>query len=693
MRAACLVAGGALAAMVALAGTVAGGGGKGLEELFAHASRETGLGYAQARADLEKAPAVAEEFLRQKIKTSQDGRERWLAEILLACVAHNAELRRLELALQQTIARTIGAYSSPWHSPPLPPSGYVLMLAGEKGIEPVTVSADALSGSAPVLSLSTPKESWLPASDNWNPLLGEILLKGWLPEEPTLLTALQTEKLAYREVVEDDYMAAALDRIAAMPGDPKLGTAGSEVRRWYARGVAEAIRPANLMAACGRPAGSACGSPPPPRSTAADAQLPPGRAYWGVGSWHRPDSRLAFADAAGQIWRWELPAWSESVAEPECRLQKWDAVKHAWETTPVQVGRRPSWPRQRPPDWAAWIRQPRVITGSDGAVLVAMVSDVYTARGRSEKHYPGTAKQRNPPYWFDAWLYRDGRWSEVQPLAEVLRSQREFFIGHFTGQTSRPGFFDLQVAGGDLWWADCEHVHVLDASGKETIWPALQERPGANPNHGTLAVGNWVNLVLLPGGTLWWLVGSNQLSALKRTPGEIQVHPVEVNNSQAMQDAYVDPDIYVARDGRAWIYGNPLFRDKSYLLAHGTWREDEGAFRWEDPEGGIWFALNPVGDSTSGGFEILHGGHRSCLPLPGIQEITGYVTPAGKDLVLVSAGDRILALHRIKQEPGWMIQSILQLRGTEERDHVWLDGHGHLVGAGGWVAHLPAGFP
>lgn len=175
------------------------------EQLLYQCKTTAGIGYAEARYQFtaESLPAAGE-LLRRKIKTSSDEHECWLAEILLARVEHSAELRKFEAALQRAVVNTAGSYAAFWHRPRPPrPGGYAIMLADDPVPDLATIPVDGRI----MLGNKTPR---LPPSDKWRSLLGEILLRGWQPEEPSLPTADRTEQRAYRRIVEDDYVDVAM---------------------------------------------------------------------------------------------------------------------------------------------------------------------------------------------------------------------------------------------------------------------------------------------------------------------------------------------------------------------------------------------------------------------------------------------------------------------------------------------------
>jgi hypothetical protein len=331
------------------------------------------------------------------------------------------------------------------------------------------------------------------------------------------------------------------------------------------------------------------------------------------------------------------------------------------------------------------VAPPVALTGSDDCLLVVAVSDVYQqiaqdhadeALGWSRVTQLGqeAAARLGRSHWLDAWLYREGTWSQPIPLADLFARERTFFLRHFTAQTPKPGFFDLQVVSDELWWIDGPNVHVRDATGKRASWRLPVDRREA------------ANLILLADGTLWHVLGRT-VTALRLSDGSIQATPQDAGLPEYCRR---HGSIRVARDGRLWMYG-VWNSNAAYRWQDGTWRRDQGLGRFtlEDSDGALWFRS---GGGEGGGYNIIKGDKRVRLSLAG-NFPKGDITLVRPDLLLASGGDRVLALVRAEDGPGWAVHRVLGVKGAFVSGRTWIDEDGNLVGAG-WVAKLPeSGFP
>ena len=172
-----------------------------VEELFAQAVSSTGETYVKVRNELlgQGPPAVA--FLREKAGSEAPEEDRWLAEIMLARAEHPDEMRALEQDLHDKVLAAKWEESWPllhyrersWRRLPLagePPPDVVYYPWEEpkpkwarKEPSPQASSREDMSERR-----SSFDERWrrywesIRISDSplWRPLLGEILLKGWI---------------------------------------------------------------------------------------------------------------------------------------------------------------------------------------------------------------------------------------------------------------------------------------------------------------------------------------------------------------------------------------------------------------------------------------------------------------------------------------------------------------------------------
>jgi len=463
--------------------------------------------------------------------------------------------------------------------------------------------------------------------------------------------------------------------------------------------------------------------------TAADRNEP-----WPVTHWVdaiRPEGLqpgTVFRDTAGHLW--SITPRDSMRRGDLGTLLKWDGEKRAWQQTPVANAPRPGWGRRSAPPWGAWARPPVVILGSKGYLLAVVVCDTYQQileaierdlspidrANRVEKEVENMRSRHTDKtdslYWLEGYLYRDGKWCEPRRLKELLTTERAFFVKHFNQQTTARKFFDLQVSGKNLWWAEGTSVHVLDEVGKHATWTA----PSENVKKGSFsrAPVEWlraVNLVLLPDGTLWYIDGLN-VTALRLTHRGIEAELVASDTALLGNSPDIcvgqGANVYVSRDGRVWTYQrNPANPEHfpSYLFQDGQWtREPVGAFLVEDDRGGMWFLpgvekrWNTVEErrNSKTRYIILKDDqcYRLDMPIPEGFSL-GMVTPAGKDTLLAVCGDRrVFALERSEANPGWAVRSVIGLNGLSGLARVWLDGHGNLVTNNGWSAKLPDGkFP
>jgi hypothetical protein len=324
--------------------------------------------------------------------------------------------------------------------------------------------------------------------------------------------------------------------------------------------------------------------------------------------------------------------------------------------------------------------------------LAVVVSDVYQLIAEEKEDWEGNhrriyqlgdqlAAKRGRYFWLEAWLYRDGKWSERTSLADLLKTEQAYFVRDFTEPTPSTQFFDLQVVGNELWWTDGPDVHVLDPTGKMATW-----RPPEGQPHNTLYQVHGANLVLLADGTLWYVVAGSV--TLKLVDGVIEAKP-QPGTAYSSRHR----NIRVARDGRIWVYGLINSVVRPLFFREGEWVSDPrlGPFVFEDPDGGMWFMPGGgEGTHSAKGYNILkEGGERFRLPLPG-HFYKGVVTAAGKDTLVAAGGDRILTIVRSEEEPGWAVRGVLGVRDAYVAGPVWLDGHGNLVSSS-WIAKLPDG--
>jgi hypothetical protein len=392
-----------------------------------------------------------------------------------------------------------------------------------------------------------------------------------------------------------------------------------------------------------------------------------------------------FADTTGRLWTTTRDS-----------LLEWDGETRSWKKTPVGIAPRPRWTARPAPPWNKWACSPVVVPGREGSLLVVVVSDVYQripevpeTNGRNWRSIielgEQLAAEHGRPYWLDAWLYRNGDWSERALLRDLLKTEKAYFVRNFTEHTPRAEFFDLQVVGDELWWTDGPDIHVLNLEGKTATWqpPNGQPRNDRSQVHGA-------NFVLLADGTLWYVVGGS-VTALRLTESAIESKP------QPGRPGYHSNyrNVRVTRNGSIWQYGDhtrPYYTMIPWLYREGEWicKRDLGPFAFEDLDGGMWFMPGGgEGTHSARGYNILKDGTRSRLPLPG-HFYKGTITAAGNGVLLAAGGDRIVTIVRSGQESGWAVRGVLGVKNAYVVGPVWVDAPGNLVSIG-WNAELPKG--
>jgi len=170
-------------------GVLSGAEPENLEALFLKATTNTGRQYADIRTAIFQAPVGLEEFLRDQQKSAATADARWLAEILLARLTQREAFKELEQEFHEKVflyyhtypdrSRTLGSH--PGHLGGLLIPGE--SLPGDQEGYPRWDSIESLWGDlAPRV-----REYWellrVRKSPLWSPLCGEILMKGWVPEE------------------------------------------------------------------------------------------------------------------------------------------------------------------------------------------------------------------------------------------------------------------------------------------------------------------------------------------------------------------------------------------------------------------------------------------------------------------------------------------------------------------------------
>jgi len=304
------------------------------------------------------------------------------------------------------------------------------------------------------------------------------------------------------------------------------------------------------------------------------------------------------------------------------------------------------------------------------------------------------AETRGHFFWAEARLYRDGKWSESVALDDLITTERAYLVKNFASNDfSRQfvplAFFDLQVSGTDLWWSDGLEMKCLDGEGKLAKWtiPIDLEKVKSRTWH--LSV---VKLVNLGEGKMRCFVSSREDHAflLTRVKDDIQSTPRPDTKFPRYTSGH---KVFRAQNGTMWLEAQVsgfvtfALRDEKWV---NVYEEKLGRLIWEDDEGRLWFGMSSVSKGITivakDNTRLLLPMHRPFPPGPII------ITMIDKNKLLVTDAKQVSLLVRDEGEIGWVVKDVLGLdfgKPVYEGGGIWLDGHGHLVGASGWSAKLP----
>ena len=174
-----------LAAFLWAAGELMGAESSEAEQDFKNCVSAQGAEYATARDELLRRGDQAVAILKSKAAESTEPQERLLAEILLSRLQHADEFAGLEKTFDEKV-RLI-KLGHPVRTILGRPRTDV---AFNRGLLLPQESPPTKAGSGRDLSpevMEFYKNTRLPESPHWKPLLGEIVLKGWLPMSPITL--------------------------------------------------------------------------------------------------------------------------------------------------------------------------------------------------------------------------------------------------------------------------------------------------------------------------------------------------------------------------------------------------------------------------------------------------------------------------------------------------------------------------
>ena len=424
------------------------------------------------------------------------------------------------------------------------------------------------------------------------------------------------------------------------------------------------------------------------------------------------DARLwdgrAFQDTSGRIW-----LVGQDTKRGVSAMFRWTG--RGWDETPVKQLPHPPWHRRVPPVWTGLSRDIRVIHGRGGRMLAVVVRDMYqdmvdteagqrgdTAVLKLGERWLGEGKRL---YWLEAWLLDGGKWSGPMKIDELLKDHADLLRERFTLPSERPSFFDLQSDGKWLWVLNDFDVVAIGPNGERLTWRIPAEHSVAPNRHGTSLAAH-VNLLLPPEGGAWCVY-------LEAPPGRYgtfhvvklevagnRVRSAEIPGASFPERRAADKNscLTVTRDKRIWrhypisAYNTEI---SPFVWTGEEWQQRKGPSipMFEDPDGALWFF--PPRERKSGepyAYKIIRNGKAATLEWPYLYPMRmGMVTRSGPKTLFVAAESALVTLVRDgKAAAGWRIDKVYKLpKPWGEREGIFDDGQGNIVGESGWHAKLP----
>lgn len=186
--------------LILCAATVHDGDARELELLFSKAQTASGESYRENRTAILQTEMGVETFLKEKQVAVEKEDARWLAEILLVRHRHRAEIQKLEQEFHEKTLTYYRAYPDPSRGRTQHPGHSMGLLIANEPSPIGEMESQNNRTTNPLLKAFADEERsfWdslhVSKSPYWPHLLGEIVMKGWIPDTSVRPRAINNSK-------------------------------------------------------------------------------------------------------------------------------------------------------------------------------------------------------------------------------------------------------------------------------------------------------------------------------------------------------------------------------------------------------------------------------------------------------------------------------------------------------------------